>query len=553
MDLREQIGQRLVIGFPGTELDPEFKRLVKEYKIGNIILFQRNLKSMEQVKALCADIQELVRRETGHDAFITIDQEGGKVTRLPGDGCNVPGAMATAATGEVENAEILAHITAKELKAVGVNFNLAPCMDINNNPENPVIGVRSYGDTAETVAAYGTAAFRGYRKGGVLSCAKHFPGHGDTAVDSHVGLPVIDKTMEELEALELKPFRAAMEAGIPAVMGSHILFPKLEPDNVPCTMSRRIVTGVLKDRLGFPGLVVSDCMEMDAIKKYYGTVKGVVSAMAAGVDMVLVCHTAALQEESARAVLQAVEEGRLSGEEMRISAEKVVRLKEEYAKSADAEAPCRCTEEDRALEREIRRKSIVVMAGDGLRSGEPEREKPGKGAAAQGGGSQGSVGPERQNSGECPAAMGPVVLGTAPFFTGSGSYRATLAFNDEELSETFAAHMAARLGGTHFDVGADPKEEEIGEAVERARGASGIVVSLFAAREQAGQYRLVEALSGLGVPVIAVALYSPYDLKDLPEGVTGIAAWDNTPMTLQALEELFRGEWQPTGRMPVKL
>lgn len=553
MDLREQIGQRLVIGFPGTELDPEFKRLVKEYKIGNIILFQRNLKSMEQVKALCADIQELVRRETGHDAFITIDQEGGKVTRLPGDGCNVPGAMATAATGEVENAEILAHITAKELKAVGVNFNLAPCMDINNNPENPVIGVRSYGDTAETVAAYGTAAFRGYRKGGVLSCAKHFPGHGDTAVDSHVGLPVIDKTMEELEALELKPFRAAMEAGIPAVMGSHILFPKLEPDNVPCTMSRRIVTEVLKGRLGFPGLVVSDCMEMDAIKKYYGTVKGVVSAMAAGVDMVLVCHTAALQEESARAVLQAVEEGRLSGEEMRISAEKVVRLKEEYAKGAETEAPCRCTEEDRALEREIRRKSIVVMAGDGLRSVGLEREKPGKGAVAQGGDSQGSVDPERQSSGECPAAMGPVVLGAAPFFTGSGSYRATLAFNDEELSETFAAHMAARLGGTHFDVGSDPKEEEIGEAVERAGGASGIVVSLFAAREQAGQYRLVEALSGLGVPVIAVALYSPYDLKGLPAGVTGIAAWDNTPMTLQTLEELFRGEWQPTGRMPVKL
>ena len=280
-------------------------------------------------------------------------------------------------------------------------------------------------------------------------------------------------------------------------------------------------------------------MEMDAIKKYYGTVKGVVSAMAAGVDMVLVCHTAALQEESARAVLQAVEEGRLSGEEMRRSAEKVIRLKEEYAKGAETEAPCRCTEEDRALEREIRRKSIVVMAGDGLRSGEPEREKPGKGAAAQGGGSQGSV--------------GPVVLGAAPFFTGSGSYRATLAFNDEELSETFAAHMAARLGGTHFDVGSDPKEEEIREAVERARGASGIVVSLFAAREQAGQYRLVEALSGLGVPVIAVALYSPYDLKGLPAGVTGIAAWDNTPMTLQALEELFRGEWQPTGRMPVKL
>ncbi len=514
MDLREQIGQRLVIGFPGERMSPEFQRLVKEYKVGNVILFQRNLKSMEQVKELCSSIQELVRRETGHDAFITIDQEGGKVTRLPGDGCNVPGAMATAATGEVENAEILSHITARELKAVGVNFNLAPSMDINNNPENPVIGVRSYGDTAETVAAFGTAAFRGFCKGGVLSCAKHFPGHGDTAVDSHVGLPVIDKTLEELEAMELKPFRAAVEAGIPAVMGSHILFPKLEPDSVPCTMSRRIITGILKDRIGFRGLVVSDCMEMDAIQKYYGTVKGVVAAMAAGVDMVLVCHTAALQEESAKAVYQAVEDGRISREEMRESAGKIIRLKEEYARKAEEAPVGRCTEADRALEREIRRKSIVVM---GL------------------------------------GAEGRISLGDAPFFTGSGSYRATLAFNDEETSETFAAHMAARLRGTCFDVSADPEEAQIAEAVERARGASSIVVSLFAARAQEGQQRLVRELTALGVPVIAVALYSPYDLKDLPAGVTGIAAWDNTPMTLQALEELFRGGWQPTGRMPIKL
>lgn len=546
MDLREQIGQRLVIGFPGEEMSPEFQRLVKEYKIGNVILFQRNLKSMEQVKALCGDIQELVRRETGHDAFITIDQEGGKVTRLPGDGCNVPGAMATAATGKVENAEILAHITAKELKAVGVNFNLAPVMDINNNPQNPVIGVRSYGDTADAVAAYGVAAFRGFRKGGVLSCAKHFPGHGDTAVDSHVGLPVIDKTLEELEAMELKPFRAAVEAGIPAVMGSHILFPKLEPDSLPCTMSRRIVTGILKDRIGFQGLVVSDCMEMDAIQKYYGTVKGVVAAMAAGVDMVLVCHTAALQEESARAVFQAVEDGTLSGEEMRRSAEKVIRLKEEYAKGADAVAACRCTEEDRALEREIRRKSIVVTGGcaPGKTTDAQSCGSAAESVAAEGNGAAGTVAAE---------APGKISLGSAPFFTGSGSYRVTLAFNDEETSETFAAHMAARLGGTYFDVAADPEEGEIAEAVERAKGADSIVVSLFGARAQAGQQRLLRELAALGVPVIAVALYSPYDLKDLPAGVTGIAAWDNTPMTLQALEELLKGEWQATGQMPVKL
>ena len=278
LTLKAMIGQRLVAGFPGYEITDALRSVVKEYKVGNIILFAENVRDCAQLRRLCAQLQELIRGETGLPAFITIDQEGGVVSRLGEDAAVVPGAMCVSATGNPHNAWTAGYITGRELAALGVNFDLAPVMDVNSNPQNPVIGVRSYGDTPETVARFGVEMIRGLREGGVLSCAKHFPGHGDTAVDSHLSLPRVDKSLAELEACELIPFRAAIEAGVPAVMTTHILFPQLEPDGVPATMSRRIITGLLKERLGFQGLVVSDCMMMQAIEKYFGTVNGVVAA-----------------------------------------------------------------------------------------------------------------------------------------------------------------------------------------------------------------------------------------------------------------------------------
>ncbi len=207
MDIREKIGQRLVFGFPGTTIPAEFAALVREYKIGNVILFRYNIENLPQLARLCAAIQQLIRGATGRDAFITIDQEGGMVTRLPWDAVNVPGSMALAATGKPENAVLAAEITARQLRGVGVNFNLAPDLDVNSNPMNPVIGVRSFGDDPQSVALFGTKAVEGYKNGGMLCCGKHFPGHGDTAVDSHIGLPRIEKTLAELESCELIPFR----------------------------------------------------------------------------------------------------------------------------------------------------------------------------------------------------------------------------------------------------------------------------------------------------------------------------------------------------------
>ena len=509
-ELRIKIGQRLVGGFPGKEMSPEFIRLVKEFKISNVILFQYNVETGRQLQILCRSIKELVRTETGHGAFITIDQEGGVVTRLPEDSCNMPGAMAIAATGEPEYARLATRITADELKALGVNFNLAPIMDINNNMANPVIGVRSYGDTAETVETYGCAALEGYAEGGILAAVKHFPGHGDTAVDSHIGLPVIDKSLDELEELELVPFKAAIAKGVPAVMSSHILFPQLEPNQVPCTMSRRIITGLLKEKLGFQGLVVSDCLEMDAIKKYYGTAAGAVAAMAAGVDLLFISHSASLMEETAQAVYHAVSCGKLSMAQMEESAAKIIALKAKYAAQSRISENYG-SEQARLQAADIRRKSIVLT--------------------------QGSLFP----------------LGDTPLFTGCADYRATLASNLESKQTSFPLFMERTFPGHGIVTGKSPDEKEIKEIVEAARMSGSIVMCTYNGHLLPGQMALVQALALLKKHMMVVALRNPYDLSDLPAHVTGIAAWEYTVMTMEILADILAGRYIPTGRMPVAL
>ena len=176
MEIREMLGQKLVFGFHGTQLTEEFKALIRRYKIGNVILFLRNVESASQLRQLCSEIQTLIREETGYPAFIIIDQEGGMVSRLPEDAVDVPGAMALAATGNPENARLASQITIRQLQGVGANFNMAPVLEVNSNPENPVIGVRSFGDDPERVAAFGCASIAPYAGSGVLCCVKHFPG-----------------------------------------------------------------------------------------------------------------------------------------------------------------------------------------------------------------------------------------------------------------------------------------------------------------------------------------------------------------------------------------
>lgn len=508
MTLTEKIGQRLVGGFPGTEMDEGFIRLVKEYKIGNVILFQHNVESSDQLLRLCRSIRELIAAETGHRPFITIDQEGGGVTRLPREAVNVPGAMALAATGDPENAYRAALLTARELRAFGIDFDLAPSVDVNCDPDNPIIGVRSFGDTPEQVERYALAALRGYTDGGVLCSAKHFPGHGDTAMDTHVSLPCIDKPLEELERMELRPFRAMIEAGCPAVTTTHILFPQLEPDGLPATMSRRIITGLLRERMGFQGLVISDCMEMDAIARYYGSAKGAVKAMAAGVDLVFISHTASVLEETARAIRAAAEAGELSMEEMDASVEKILACK---ARVSGDPAGTPGLPEAMAEAAGLRRASIVLARGT------------------------------------IP------VPGERPFFCGCADYRAGLVSSQASGAAAFPDFMAARLGGRGLVTGKDPGPEEVRSAVDAARGSTSVFVDTYNGHLFPGQQELVRALGALGLPMVHVALRDPYDLRWTPEGAAAVAAWDYAGPTLDALVPILSGKSVPAGRMPVAL
>lgn len=508
MTVKQMLGQKLIFGFHGPELSEEFISLIKEYKIGNVILFLRNVKSADQLRKLCVQVQELILAETGYPAFIVIDQEGGMVTRLPQDAVNVPGAMAIAATGDPENARIASEITVRQLRGLGANFNMAPVLDVNNNPRNPVIGVRSFGDVPEKVSAFGVASAQPYADSGILCCGKHFPGHGDTAVDSHLGIPKVEKTEEELEALELIPFHAAVEAGIPAIMISHVMFPKIVEEQVPCTMSRRIVTDLLKKKMGFEGLVFTDCMEMLAIQEHYGTPEGVVASIKAGVDLAEISSTIALEWGAAKAVNEAAERGEFDMEEIKASVEKILEYKKKICYDIDTSL-CNL-DADREAVQKMARQSITCCAG-----------------------------------------TAPLVDGNT-FFCGCADYRASGAGNEDGSAGTFVDYMVNAFCAAGQVTSKDPDAAEIQSVAEEAAKYDHIVLNTCNGHLFQGQIALAEALAKTGKPLTVVALRNPYDIPMLPDCACKIAAYDYTTPVFMALEEVFRGG-EMTGVLPVKL
>ena len=331
MTLEEQIGQLLMVGFWGTTISQEVIDLIRNRHVGGIILFSRNVQDAQQVLKLTRDLQR-VAKEAGQRCplLIAIDQENGMVRRL-GTGTSVfPGNMALGAIGSEQVVSDVAQATGRELKALGINMNLAPVVDINNNPANPVIGVRSFGEDPHEVARLGAAAVRGYRSAGVLSCLKHFPGHGDTAVDSHLALPTIEYTMERLNEVELVPFKSGIEAGADSVMLAHIYLPSIMEHEVLASISPAVVRGLLREKLGFDGVIITDCLEMQAITETVGVERGAILALQSGVDLVLVSHLYSRQRACIDAIRAAVRDGELSPEAVRRAAERVLSLKARF-------------------------------------------------------------------------------------------------------------------------------------------------------------------------------------------------------------------------------
>lgn len=300
LSVAESCGQLLVAGFPGNELPGALVDMLRARSLGGVILFKRNVPDVSATYALCRQVLEHSSREL--PPFISIDQEGGRVFRLPSPVLRLPPMRVLGDTGDPSLARLAGALTGQQLGALGINLNFAPVLDVDTNPDNPIIGDRSFGRDADTVARMGRAYIEGLQSEGVMGCGKHFPGHGDTDKDSHLDLPVVSHDKQRLDAVELPPFRTASLRGVAALMTAHVLYPALDP-GVPATLSHRICTTLLRTEIGFSGVLFSDDLEMRALSDRMDIEQSAVLAVRAGCDALLVCSDLDLLQRAHRALV----------------------------------------------------------------------------------------------------------------------------------------------------------------------------------------------------------------------------------------------------------
>ncbi|MFL5356014.1 glycoside hydrolase family 3 protein [Archangium sp.] len=308
MSLEDKVGQVMMVGFSGTAVDEPVEQLVRGRRVGGVCLFKRNIVDGEQVARLNDGLRRLL--SDGIPPFLALDQEGGNVVRVKDGVVVLPGNMALGATRSAELAYAAGLAQGEDLKRLGFNMNLAPVLDVNLNPRNPVIGIRSYGDSVPLVSELGRAFVRGQQDAGLVTVAKHFPGHGATDTDSHKSLPVMRESREEVLA-QMEPFRAVIQDGLDGLMTAHVAVPGLTGDDMPATVHPKVLGGLLRQRLGFDGLVLTDELEMDAIAQRYGVGRAAVMAVSAGADMVLVPWRAEKKTEVYLSLLSAAMSGDL--------------------------------------------------------------------------------------------------------------------------------------------------------------------------------------------------------------------------------------------------
>jgi beta-N-acetylhexosaminidase len=314
-NVRRDIGQLLIGSLPATTIPAELRSLAREFQLGGVTLFGRNIEAPEQVAELSHDIQSLA---SGTPLWVAVDQEGGRVARLRAPFTEWPPMAALGRAGDVTLASRFAAALAAELKAVGITLDYAPVLDIHTNPKNPVIGDRALAEDAAMVGKLGAAIVRGLQNDGVAACGKHFPGHGDTSTDSHHELPIVEHPPDRIRRVECVPFRDAIAADVAFIMTAHVLVPSMDEEK-PATLSRRIVYDLLRDELGFGGVILSDDLEMKALAATYPVPEAAIQAIAAGCDALLVCRhliddrgrDIEAQAEVLEALVHAVEDGRI--------------------------------------------------------------------------------------------------------------------------------------------------------------------------------------------------------------------------------------------------
>ncbi|HAI21712.1 MAG TPA: hypothetical protein DCM14_07460 [Clostridiales bacterium UBA8153] len=497
MNLEEKIGQLFMFGFAGREVTPGLAEFTARYRPAGFIYFGRNIHNPASARRLSEDLCALARRLGMPPLLIAADQEGGPVLRLRQGATPIPSAMALGASGDAGLVEAAAHLAARELLAVGINMNLAPVLDVNNNPANPVIGIRSLGGDPAQVAKLGVAAVRGCQRAGVLSTAKHFPGHGDTHLDSHHHLPTIGHPRSRLAQVELVPFEAAVGAGVEAVMTAHIVYPELEP-GLPATISAAAIQGLLRSELGFGGLVVTDCMEMAAIQDGWGTARASLLAIEAGADLVLISHQPALQEAAFQGVLQAARSGELSLNRIDASVRRVLQAKE-------------------------------------------RRTAPWPDLSAVGG-------RDSLQWAEEAFARTITLVRASPVFPLCGEVLVTVADASQptQVEDPVRASLARALA-RHLRV-REVRLEEL-DAWPRQLPVVIGTANLRPASELAGRILAAARVR----PTVVLAMHGPYDLLALPSIETYLCSYSQQELALAAAANVIAGRARPSGSVPVEL
>jgi len=323
---RDKIGQLFMVGFTGTSVTSDLASFIKEYKPGGVILFSRNLESVDQIIELTNELQ---RCSPHSPLLIAIDQEGGRVSRLPKGFTMFPPCDVFGRCNSTELAYAAAATIAKELRAVGINMNMAPVLDVNSNPDNPVIGDRAFGSAPDIVSELGWVTAAGLQDHQIVACGKHFPGHGDTAADSHKELPVVEAARERLETIEFPPFRHAVAQGVATIMTAHVLYRSLD-EKLPATLSPAVITNLLRHDMRYNGVVLTDDLEMHAIIDHYGIEDAAVRAVLAGCDTLLICKDRDREVAAFNAIEAAVASGMISIERLDQSVARIARVKERF-------------------------------------------------------------------------------------------------------------------------------------------------------------------------------------------------------------------------------
>jgi beta-N-acetylhexosaminidase len=328
-DVVRRVGQRFMVGFEGLTASADVKALVREFGVAHVVLFARNVEGPEQLAELVRELQS-VARDAGlpWPLLMAVDQEGGRVARLKEPWTVWPALRALGRAGDEKMAREMGAALAAELGSCGIRMDVAPVVDVDTNPDNPVIGDRSFGDDPDLVGRLGAAMIRALQEGGVAACAKHFPGHGDTDVDSHLDLPVLSHHRARLDEVELPPFRRAIEAGVATVLTSHVLFPELD-ETLPASLSEPLTTGLLRGELGFEGVVVTDDLDMKAVAKRWSPAEIAVKAAAAA-DLLAFCRDHDAQVEGLEAVIRAAESGEVPFAAMEAAERRVRTLQERF-------------------------------------------------------------------------------------------------------------------------------------------------------------------------------------------------------------------------------